>query len=81
MGGIAKIWRAGCIIRADLLSDIMHAYRRDPDLVNLLLDDAFREAVESRQEAWRNVVQAAIRHGHSRSCLECITGLLRCVSQ
>ena len=63
MGGIAKIWRAGCIIRADLLSDIMHAYRRDPNLINLLLDDSFREAVESRQEAWRTVIQTAIGMG------------------
>ncbi len=63
MGEIAKIWRAGCIIRADLLNDIMNAYRRDPNLVNLLLDDAFREAVESRQEAWRFVVQTAIGMG------------------
>jgi 6-phosphogluconate dehydrogenase len=63
MGEIAKIWRAGCIIRADLLNDIMEAYRRDPNLVNLLLDDAFREAVESRQEAWRFVIQTAIGMG------------------
>ena len=63
MGEIAKIWRAGCIIRADLLNDIMNAYHRDPNLVNLLLDDAFREAVESRQEAWRFVVQTAVGMG------------------
>jgi 6-phosphogluconate dehydrogenase len=63
IGEIAKIWRAGCIIRADLLNDIMEAYRRDPNLVNLLLDDAFREAVESRQEAWRFVIQTAIGMG------------------
>jgi 6-phosphogluconate dehydrogenase len=63
MGEIAKIWRAGCIIRADLLNDIMNAYQRDPNLVNLLLDDAFREAVESRQEAWRFVVQTAVGMG------------------
>ncbi len=60
---IARIWRAGCIIRADLLGDIMGAYRRDPSLTNLLLDGSFREAVESRQEAWRSVVQAAVGMG------------------
>ena len=49
MGSIAKIWRAGCIIRADLLGNIMTAYQRNPALVNLLLDDSFRAAVESRQ--------------------------------
>ncbi|MBE3040123.1 MAG: NADP-dependent phosphogluconate dehydrogenase, partial [Chloroflexi bacterium] len=60
---IVKIWRAGCIIRADLLGDIMSAYQRDPALVNLLLDESFRIAVESRQEAWRFVVQTAVGMG------------------
>ena len=59
LGEIARIWRAGCIIRAELLGDIMAAYQRDPQLVNLLLDSQFRDAVESRQENWRLVVQAA----------------------
>jgi len=62
-GEIAKIWRAGCIIRATLLDDIMAAYRRNPGLMNLLLDNAFRGAVESRQAAWRFVVQAAVGMG------------------
>jgi 6-phosphogluconate dehydrogenase len=60
---IAKIWRAGCIIRARLLGDIMDAYRRNPDLISLLLDDTFRDAVESRQESWRYVIQTAIGMG------------------
>jgi 6-phosphogluconate dehydrogenase len=63
MGEIAKVWREGCIIRASLLGDITKAYQRDPGLVNLLLDDAFREAVESRQEAWRFFVQTAVGMG------------------
>jgi 6-phosphogluconate dehydrogenase len=62
-GDIAKIWRAGCIIRASLLGDIQKAYRRDPGLVNLLLDESFRLAVEERQEAWRTVVQTAVGLG------------------
>jgi 6-phosphogluconate dehydrogenase len=62
-GDLAKIWRAGCIIRATLLGEIMAAYKRNPGLVNLLLDDAFREAVDCRQEAWRAVVQAAVGMG------------------
>ncbi len=62
-GLIAKIWRAGCIIRATLLGDIMAAYDRSPNLVNLLLDEAFRDAVESRQAAWREVVQTAVGLG------------------
>jgi 6-phosphogluconate dehydrogenase len=60
---IAKIWRAGCIIRADLLGDITAAFQRDPGLVNLLLDESFRAAVESRQTAWRKVVCAAVEMG------------------
>lgn len=60
---IVPIWRAGCIIRAALLGDITKAYRRDPDLPNLLLDQAFKEAVLSRQAAWREVVQTAVGLG------------------
>jgi 6-phosphogluconate dehydrogenase len=60
---IAKIWRAGCIIRARLLGDIMDAYRRDPSLVSLLLDETFRTEVEKRQESWRYVIQTAIGMG------------------
>jgi 6-phosphogluconate dehydrogenase len=60
---IAKIWRAGCIIRASLLSDITAAFQRDPALVNLLLDESFRTAVESRQESLRFLVQTAVGLG------------------
>ncbi len=63
MKEIAKIWREGCIIRAGLLNDIMTAYDRDPQLVNLLLDEAFRTAVECRQESWRLVVKTGIDLG------------------
>jgi 6-phosphogluconate dehydrogenase len=60
---IARIWRAGCIIRASLLGDIMTAFQRDPALVNLLIDGAFRGAIERRQASWRFVVQTAVGHG------------------
>jgi 6-phosphogluconate dehydrogenase len=60
---IVPVWRAGCIIRAALLSDITDAYRRSPDLPNLLLDKAFTEAVLSRQDSWRRVVQTAVGLG------------------
>ncbi|HSB79519.1 MAG TPA: NADP-dependent phosphogluconate dehydrogenase [Candidatus Methylomirabilis sp.] len=63
LGDLAKIWRAGCIIRASLLNDIMAAYERNPALVNLLLDKTFRKAVESRQASWRFVVQTAVGMG------------------
>ncbi len=62
-GEIAKIWRAGCIIRARLLGDIMAAYRRNPALVSLLLDEPFRDALHQRQAAWRFVVQTAVGMG------------------
>ena len=60
---VAKIWRAGCIIRATLLGDIRNAFARDPHLVNLLLDSTFAEAIAARQEAWRYVVQTAVALG------------------
>ncbi len=63
MGEIARIWRAGCIIRAQLLGDIMAAYDKNPHLVNLLLDKSFRESVENRQADWRLVIKTAIDLG------------------
>jgi len=63
MAGIAKIWRAGCIIRARLLGDIMAAYQRNPGLVNLMLDDSFRTVLENSQDSWRYVLQTAIGLG------------------
>jgi 6-phosphogluconate dehydrogenase len=63
MASIAKIWRAGCIIRARLLGDIMAAYQRNPDLMNLMLDDSFRTVLENSQESWRFVLQTAIGLG------------------
>jgi len=62
-GEVAKIWRAGCIIRAELLGDIRDAFKRDARLVNLLLDRAFRNAIGQAQQAWRVVLQTAIGLG------------------
>ncbi len=62
-GEVAKIWRAGCIIRASLLSDVRAAFDRNAGLVNLMVDSAFSEALNSRQQAWRRVVQAAVGIG------------------
>jgi 6-phosphogluconate dehydrogenase len=62
-GLVAKIWRAGCIIRADLLGEIREAFRRTPALVNLMLDETFSVAIGERQEAWRHLVQTAIGLG------------------
>ncbi len=63
LGAIAKIWRAGCIIRARLLSDITNAYDRNKNLPNLLIDKEFQKSVNSRQEAWRFVIQLAAGSG------------------
>jgi 6-phosphogluconate dehydrogenase len=63
MKKIAKIWRAGCIIRADLLEDIMRAFDRDQALANLLLDEHFREAVVPRQGALRYLLTHAMGMG------------------
>jgi 6-phosphogluconate dehydrogenase len=64
-GEVAKIWRAGCIIRAALLGDIREAFRRDQNLVNLLLDDAFKTTVGRAevQTGWRFVIQTAVGLG------------------
>ena len=62
-GRIALLWRGGCIIRAVFLERIKDAFDRDPNLENLLLDPYFRNAVETAQPAWRNVVKTAIELG------------------
>ena len=62
-GQIAMLWRGGCIIRAAFLEHIKAAYDRDANLENLLLDPYFKEAVESNQQAWREVVATAVRIG------------------
>ncbi len=62
-GTVAGVWRAGCIIRAALLGGIREAFQRNRGLVNLLLDDTFRDAVDQRQAAWRHVVQTAVGLG------------------
>ena len=62
-GGIAKIFRAGCIIRARFLQKITDAYTNDPALANLLLDPYFREISENYQAALREVVVAAVTAG------------------
>jgi len=58
-GEIAKIWRGGCIIRAQFLHRITEAYERNPHLANLMLDPFFKGVLEEAQEDWRHVVAAA----------------------
>ena len=63
LGGIALIWREGCIIRAQFLERIKEAYDADPRLANLLLAPYFREAIARNQKAWRRVVATAAQNG------------------
>jgi 6-phosphogluconate dehydrogenase len=62
-GGIALMWRGGCIIRSVFLGKIKEAYDRNPGLTNLLLDPFFRDKVTKSQEGWRRVVSAAVLSG------------------
>ncbi len=62
-GGIALMWRGGCIIRSAFLGKIKDAYDKDPELENLLLDDYFAEAIEKLIPAWREVVAYAVKTG------------------
>lgn len=62
-GEIAKIWRAGCIIRAQFLQKITDAYETNPDIENLLLDDYFKDITTKYQQAVRDVVALAVQAG------------------
>ena len=62
-GGIALMWRGGCIIRSVFLGEIKKAFDNNPELSNLLLDPFFNEKVTSAQESWRKVVTMAIANG------------------
>ena len=55
-GTIALIWRKGCIIRSVFLQKITEAYRKDPDLENLLFDDFFHTKIQEALPAWRRIV-------------------------
>ena len=62
-GGIAMLWRGGCIIRAAFLEDIKRAYDKNGALENLILDQNFAEALALRQNGWRQVVATAAQLG------------------
>ncbi|MBR6470539.1 MAG: decarboxylating NADP(+)-dependent phosphogluconate dehydrogenase [Victivallales bacterium] len=62
-GGIALMWRGGCIIRSVFLGKIKEAYDRNPELSNLLLDPYFKETIEKLVPAWRKVVATAVSSG------------------
>ncbi len=63
LGGIASIWRGGCIIRARFLDRITEAYRKDPKLANLMLAPFFTEVLNRTQQNWRDGVATAVGQG------------------
>ena len=62
-GGIALMWRGGCIIRSRFLGKIKEAFDKSPKLANLMLDDYFRGEIKNAQNGWRNVVATAAKRG------------------
>ena len=63
LGEVSRIWKAGCIIRAQILDKIKQAYQRRPDLPNLVLDPDFKAWIEKSQANWRLAVATAVQHG------------------
>src|SRR5205814_5405229 len=62
-GGIALMWRGGCIIRSRFLGRIKEAFDKKAKLMNLMLDGYFRGEIQRCQKGWRNVVSAAMKRG------------------
>jgi 6-phosphogluconate dehydrogenase len=62
-GGIALMWRGGCIIRSVFLGKIKEAFDNNPELNNLVLDPYFKDKLEDAQESWRRVVATAVSNG------------------
>lgn len=62
-GGIALMWRGGCIIRSGFLDNIKHAFDKNGDLKNLLMDDYFNGKIDAAQDGWRRVAATAITSG------------------
>jgi 6-phosphogluconate dehydrogenase len=63
LGRIARIWKGGCIIRAQFLGRIKEAYDRNAELANLLVDSEFARELGDRQAGWRRAVGLAVQHG------------------
>jgi 6-phosphogluconate dehydrogenase len=63
LGRIARIWKGGCIIRAQFLDRIKQAYDRNPELANLLVDPEFARELTARQDGWRRSLTLAIHTG------------------
>lgn len=67
-GGVALMWRGGCIIRSRFLGKIKEAFDRNPNLQNLLLDAFFADAIKNAQSGWRRVVSVAAELGIPIPC-------------
>ncbi|MEM6320155.1 MAG: NADP-dependent phosphogluconate dehydrogenase [Bacteroidota bacterium] len=67
--GVARIWRGGCIIRAKLLEDFRRAYKKQPDLANLLMDERIAKVVNKTQKDTRTVIGEAVKIGIPVPCL------------
>ena len=62
-GGIALMWRGGCIIRSAFLNKIKDAYDNNPEIKNLLLDPFFKDKINNCQAGWRRIASIAMTHG------------------
>jgi len=62
-GGIALMWRGGCIIRSAFLGKIKKAFDKNPGMINLLMDPFFTKAAKKAQTSWRRVVATAVKLG------------------
>ena len=62
-GGVALMWRGGCIIRSVFLGDIKKAFDKNPNIENLLLDPFFKRVMTKSQVSWRRVVTTAVKLG------------------
>ena len=62
-GGIALMWRGGCIIRSAFLGKIKEAFDNNPELANIMLDPYFTKKLSAAQKGWRNIAALAVVHG------------------
>ena len=67
-GGVALMWRGGCIIRSQFLGKIKEAFTKNPQLKNLLLDPYFSQQIQMRQVGWRQVISKAAELGVTTPC-------------
>ncbi|MBQ2104393.1 MAG: decarboxylating NADP(+)-dependent phosphogluconate dehydrogenase [Bacteroidales bacterium] len=68
-GGIALMWRGGCIIRSVFLGKIKEAFDKNPDIANILLDPYFTQKLAEAQDGYRRVLSQAILNGIPAPCM------------